>query len=151
MSTWLIGSGQSDHPSDQIRAKVVCCKTLTTLWPDQWLLNHQDPILAPYGSPSTANRWAPWWGCLTSLQRYSRQIQQPQLTGRSGPEWTWEQWQWRGTLHYWNLTVRLFSVISRKLIGEGFLLLCRDAVSVFYSPSQLGKRGVKSLKASERS
>ena len=36
---------------------MVCCKTLTTLSPDQWLLNLQDPVLAPYGSPSTANRW----------------------------------------------------------------------------------------------
>ena len=37
--------------------------------------------------------------------------------------WTWEQWQWRGTLHspklqrYLNLTVRLFSVISRTLVA----------------------------------
>ena len=45
----------------------------------------------------------------------------------SRPEWTWEQWQWRGTphsqklQHYWNLTIRLFSVISRTLVllGEG--------------------------------
>ena len=39
----------------------------------------------------------------------------------SGPQWTWERWQWRGTLHsptlqhYWNLTISLFSVISRTL------------------------------------
>ena len=38
--------------------------------------------------------------------------------------------------HYWNLTIRLFSVISRKLIARG-LPLCRGAVSVFYSPSWL--------------
>ena len=37
-------------------------------------------------------------------------------------EWTWEQCQWRGTLHspklqhYWNLTIRLFSVISRTFV-----------------------------------
>ena len=61
----------------------------------------------------------------------------------AGPEWTWEQWQWRDThyspnpQHYWDLTIRLFSVISRTLIGE-VLSLCRGAVSVFYSPSQLG-------------
>ena len=41
------------------------------------------------------------------------------------PEWSWEQWQWRGAPHYpklqhqWNLTIRLFSVISRTLIGVG--------------------------------
>ena len=35
------------------------------------------------------------------------------------------QWQWRGTLyspklqHYWNLTIRLFSIISRTLVGVG--------------------------------
>ena len=40
-------------------------------------------------------------------------------------EWTWEWWQWRGTphssklQHYWNLTIRLFSVISRILVGGG--------------------------------
>ena len=62
----------------------------------------------------------------------------------SRPEWTWEQWQWRGTQLstklqlYWNLTIRLFSVISRTLV-EGVLPLCREAVSVFYSPSWLGK------------
>ena len=43
----------------------------------------------------------------------------------SGPEWTWEKWQWRGTpnssklQHHWNLTIRLFSVIYRALIEGG--------------------------------
>ena len=42
----------------------------------------------------------------------------------SEPEWTWEWWLWRGTphspklQHYWNLTIRLFSVISRTLVGS---------------------------------
>ena len=36
--------------------------------------------------------------------------------------------------HSWNLTIRLFSVISRTLV-RGVLPLCRGAVSVFYSPS----------------
>ena len=46
----------------------------------------------------------------------------------------------KGTLHspklqyYWSLTIRLFSVISRTLVGE-VLPLCRDAVGVFYSPA----------------
>ena len=41
------------------------------------------------------------------------------------PEWTWEQW--RGTphspklQHCWNLTIRLFSVISRTLVRGGTL------------------------------
>ena len=34
-------------------------------------------------------------------------------------------------------TIRLFSVISRTVV-EGVLLLCRNAVGVFYSPSRLG-------------
>ena len=39
------------------------------------------------------------------------------------PEWTWEWWQWMCALYssklqqYRNLTIRLFSVISRTLIG----------------------------------
>ena len=46
--------------------------------------------------------------------------------------WTREWWQWRRTLHspkfqhYWNLTIRWFSVLSRMLNG------------VFYTLSQLG-------------
>ena len=61
----------------------------------------------------------------------------------SGPEWTKKQWQWRGASysprpeHYWDFTIRLFSVISRTLIGGGS---CIGAVIVFYSPSRLGNR-----------
>ena len=38
-------------------------------------------------------------------------------------EWAWEQWQRRGVphspklQHHWNLRIRLFSVISRSLVG----------------------------------
>ena len=62
----------------------------------------------------------------------------------SGLEWTWEWWQWRGTLHSpklqhcLNLTIRLFSVISRPLVG-GVFPLSREEVSVFYCSSRLGK------------
>ena len=34
----------------------------------------------------------------------------------------------------------MFSVISRTLVGGGFLTLCGDAVGVFYSPNWLGYR-----------
>ena len=43
----------------------------------------------------------------------------------SRQEWTWEQWQWRDApysltfQHYWNLAIRLFSIISRILIRGG--------------------------------
>ena len=49
----------------------------------------------------------------------------------SGSECTREWWQWRGTLHspkirhYWNLTLRLFSVICRTLVGGGVTPLQR--------------------------
>ena len=61
----------------------------------------------------------------------------------SGPEWTWEQWQWRGTprsqkLQDWSLTLGLFNIITRTLIGR-VLPLCKDAVGVFCSPSWLGQ------------
>ena len=51
------------------------------------------------------------------------------------PEWTWKKWQWSSTLHsskirhYWNHTIRLFSVISRTLI------VCRGGITVVYWPS----------------
>ena len=60
-------------------------------------------------------------------------------------DWTLEPWQWKGTLHspklqhYWNLTIRLFSVISRTFVVVGFLPIFREAVGVFYSHSRLGK------------
>ena len=41
-------------------------------------------------------------------------------------------------LQDWSFTIRCFSVISKTLIREGVIPLCRDAVSVFYSPSQMG-------------
>ena len=45
--------------------------------------------------------------------------------------------------HCWNLTIRLFSVISGHSLG-GVLPLCRGAVSVFYSPSRLGNNYLQS-------
>ena len=47
----------------------------------------------------------------------------------SEPEWTWEQWQLRGTQHYWSLTIWLFSVISRTLIGWGLTALLQRCFS----------------------
>ena len=44
----------------------------------------------------------------------------------------------RKSKHYWNLTIRLFTIISRTLVGW-VLPLCREAVCIFYSPSQLRK------------
>ena len=79
----------------------------------------------------------------TKYTVYLTNRQDPIRDYHSGSEWTLEWWQWRCTPHspklqrYWNLTIKLFSVISRILVG-GFLLFCRDAVCVFYSPSRLG-------------
>ena len=62
----------------------------------------------------------------------------------SGPELTWEWWQWSVPsyspkfLHHWNFTIWLFSVISRTLVGCA-LYLCIDAVDVFYNSSRLSK------------
>ena len=39
-------------------------------------------------------------------------------------------------LHNWSLAIRLFNVIFRTLVDE-VLLLCRDAVGIFFGPSQL--------------
>ena len=46
-----------------------------------------------------------------------------ELNRTNRPEWTWEQQQWRGVpyspkpQHYWDLTIRLFSVISGHSLG----------------------------------
>ena len=48
--------------------------------------------------------------------------------------------------HYWSLTIRWFSAISRIFIEWGWgLVICRDAVGVFYSPSQQNKLVVLAL------
>ena len=70
----------------------------------------------------------------------------PERCYHPGAEWTWERWQWKGTPHspklqyYWSFTIWLFSVITRTLVEE-VLPLCRNAVGVFYSSSQLGCYG----------
>ena len=43
--------------------------------------------------------------------------------------------------HFWSLTIRLFSVISRTLFG-GVSSFCREAVGVFSSSSRLGQRAL---------
>ena len=61
--------------------------------------------------------------CLNAKQFYLTHRKDPIRCYHSGPEWTWEQWQWRVTphspklQHYCNLTIRLFSFISRTLVG----------------------------------
>ena len=44
--------------------------------------------------------------------------------------------------HCWNLTIRLFSVISRTLV-EGVLPLCREAFGVFYSHRRISWKFMK--------
>ena len=69
----------------------------------------------------------------------------------SGPEWTCERWQWRGTphslrlQHYWDLINKLLMSYPGYTWG-GVLPLCREAVGVFYSPSQLSNNVISFLK-----
>ena len=42
--------------------------------------------------------------------------------------------------HHWNLTIRLFTVISKTLVGGGVLPLCEDAIDVFSGSTRLGKQ-----------
>ena len=135
MTSRLKGSCLSDRPSNQVRAKLVCFKSRTTLSPDQWLLSHQDPVLGLYLSLSTANRWPHWWGGLSPLQRCSRRILQLQPT---------EQWQWRNTPHSpslqrWSFAIRCFNIISRTLFEWGFLLFCRKQLAYSKTPVDWAK------------
>ena len=63
----------------------------------------------------------------------------------SGPEWTWERWQWRGTRHSpklqhcWNLTIRLFSVISRTLVSGGGLTPLQRSSQYILQPQSTGQ------------
>ena len=58
-------------------------------------------------------------------------------------EWTWEQWQLKGTLHcpmlqlYWNLTIRCLMSYPGFSLGVGIIPIGRNTVVVFYSPSRL--------------
>ena len=61
----------------------------------------------------------------------------------SRPEWTWEQWQWRCApdspepQHHWNITLRLFSIISRTLIGGGLIPMqrCSQCILLQHRPT----------------
>ena len=57
-------------------------------------------------------------------------------------EWTCDHWQLTSTPHSpkpqaWSLTIRLFDVIFRRLVGR-VLLLSTDAFGWFYHSSRLG-------------
>ena len=106
----------------------------------------------------------PWCGCywkgsIRITLDYGRQLTTHYMSNSSiwlsgpiapGSEWTWERWQWRGIphspklQHYENLTIRLFSVISRtRVVVMGVVLhLCRESVGVFYSPNNFSKERV---------
>ena len=81
-----------------------------------------------------------------SLNTQSSSICPMDRTLYSGPEWTREQWQWRGTPHslklqyYWNLTIRLFFCHILDTCWGEVLPLCREAVSVFYHPLPTGQK-----------
>ena len=57
----------------------------------------------------------------------------------------WEQWQWRGTMHspnlqhYWNLIIRLFSVISMTLVGWGGLTPFQRCSRCIQQPQPTGQ------------
>ena len=93
-------------------------------------------------APSSTPWYSSYWkGSLWVALDYSHQLY---LTDRwdlnkyyhSRSEWTWEQLQGRGATHFpklqdTSLTIGLFSVISRLLIGWGVLAVLRSAVSIF--------------------
>ena len=60
----------------------------------------------------------------------------------TGPEWTWEQWQWRSTphspnlQHYWSHTLRWFNVVS-KVRWDLTLLQRRSRCILQSQPTEL--------------
>ena len=83
---------------------------------------------------------------ISHLFTYSLNVKQFYLTNRfdpircyhSGPEWTWEHWQWKGTLHflkvqhYWSLTIRWFYVkILDTCYGEACTRPSAEIQSVY--------------------
>ena len=63
----------------------------------------------------------------------------------SETEWTCERWQWRNALHspklqhHWNLTTRLFSVISRILVW-GVLTTLQRCSQIILQPRPTGQK-----------
>ena len=54
------------------------------------------------------------------------------------PKWTWDWWLWWSTphspKHHWSLSIRLFSVISRTLVGVGSYLSSEMQLE-YFTPS----------------
>ena len=73
---------------------------------------------------------------LNVKQFYFTHRLEPVRCYHSGTKWTWQWWQWKGTLHsskllhYWRLTIWLFSDITRKLVG-GESDPCAEMQSVY--------------------
>ena len=66
------------------------------------------------------------------------------LSGATTPEWTLERWKWKSVLHspkllhYCNLTIRLFIVISQPFVGMSYP--CVEMQSVYSTATnRLGK------------
>ena len=53
---------------------------------DQWLLNHQDPVLVPYGSPAIVSRWPRWAGGLPICRGAVSVFYSPGWLGKSNVE-----------------------------------------------------------------
>ena len=74
----------------------------------------------------------------------------------SGLEWTWEQWQWRGTLHSWklqgwSLTIRGYTVVSRTLVWERGSYSSTEGQSVYCTASaDWAVNSVYDLKAAQK-
>ena len=72
-----------------------------------------------------------------SIWFIDRSLSGPTAPSQSGPGSDGNKEVLRIPQHHWNLTIRLFSVISRTLV-EGVLPLCKGAVDVFNCSIQLG-------------
>ena len=59
-----------------------------------------------------------------------------------------EQWQWKGALHspklqhHWNLTIRLFRVICRTLVGDGGLTLLQRCCQFILQSQLIGQKSL---------
>ena len=46
----------------------------------------------------------------------------------SGPEWTWDWWHSPKLQYYWSVTIKLFCVIQRYLLGESYHFVVMQSV-----------------------
>ena len=133
-----ISNNSIQRKSTKLNGSKYCYVSLTIQWKISHLFKHSQITKISISNNSIYKSFVCiLFKCQTVL--YDQKIGPYQVLPLRA-ECTWERWQWRGILHSskpqhnWNFTIRLFSVISRRLVGGEGSYPSAD-LQLIYSPT----------------